>query len=247
VLASFPAIASAAADGEHCSPSPLTFCVRQVAGRPRLVNFDRLLFVWLYRFARPCGCCRDHPTGDVIRLASTRIQAFWRWKSRSRVGRPTVSPEIRELIREMSPAQLLVGRTRIHGELLKLGIEIAQSTVAKYMTSVPEDLAKVWATFAAQPRGRDWRGGPLRRATIGFQVALWLGYLVTAGAADSLCGGRAIDCRLDAQQIVEAFPWDQAPQYFVRSDDASTVGDVNDSAVASIGSAPVLRRAMRVV
>src|SRR5229473_1363335 len=61
------------------------------------------------------------------------FRLYWRWKSRSRGGRPRLPAEIRRLVREMSLANPLWGAPRVHGELLKLGIEIAQSTVAKYM------------------------------------------------------------------------------------------------------------------
>src|SRR6478672_7373921 len=69
----------------------------------------------------------------VIRWHRAGFRSYWRWKSRLRCGRPTVSLDIRRLIREMSLANPLWGAPRIHGELLKLGIEIGQSSVAKYM------------------------------------------------------------------------------------------------------------------
>jgi hypothetical protein len=69
----------------------------------------------------------------VLRWHRTGFRLYWRWKSHSRKGRPRIPGEIRRLIREMSLANRLWGAPRIHGELLKLGIEIAQSTVAKYM------------------------------------------------------------------------------------------------------------------
>jgi hypothetical protein len=61
------------------------------------------------------------------------FRAYWRWKSRPRGGRPTTPGDIRRLIREMSVANPLWGAPRIHGELLKLGIDVGQTTVAKYM------------------------------------------------------------------------------------------------------------------
>ena len=99
---------------------------RRAAGRLRLCNADRLVFVWLYRL---CPAVVDAVAiirpETLIRWHRRGFRAFWRCKSRSRAGRPTVSPEIRELIREMSRANCLWGAPRIHGELLKLGIEIA--------------------------------------------------------------------------------------------------------------------------
>jgi hypothetical protein len=61
------------------------------------------------------------------------LRLYWRWKSRCHCGRPTVSLKIRRLIREMSIANPLWGAPRLPGELLKLGIEIGQTSVAKYM------------------------------------------------------------------------------------------------------------------
>jgi hypothetical protein len=68
----------------------------------------------------------------VIRWHRAGSRLFWRWKSRPRSGRPQVPLEIRQLIREMSLANPLWGAPRIHGELLKLGIDIGQTSVAKY-------------------------------------------------------------------------------------------------------------------
>jgi len=75
------------------------------------------------------------------------FRSFWRWKSRRRGGRPTVPPEIRKLIREMSIANLLSGAPRIHGELLKLGIDVGQTSVAKYMVKRRGPPSQGWKTF----------------------------------------------------------------------------------------------------
>ena len=88
----------------------------------RLQNIDRLVFVWLYR--KPETVIRWHRCG---------FRVYWHWKSR-RGGRPKIDREICELIRRMSKENPLLGVPRIHGELLMLGIEVAQSTVARYMS-----------------------------------------------------------------------------------------------------------------
>src|SRR6267154_6320377 len=69
----------------------------------------------------------------VIRWHRAGFRAYWRLKSRPRSGRPKTPLEIRQLIREISLAKPLWGAPRIHGELLKLGIDVGQTTVAKYM------------------------------------------------------------------------------------------------------------------
>ena len=75
------------------------------------------------------------------------FKAYWRWRSRPRRGRPTVPVEIRQLIREMSLANPLWGAPRIHGELLKLGIDIGQTSVAKYMARRRGPPSHGWRTF----------------------------------------------------------------------------------------------------
>jgi hypothetical protein len=101
---------------------------RRVPPKPRLVVGDRLLFVWLYRlFPSVLNAVTIVQPETVIRWHRTDFRLYWRWKSRSRGGRPKVPVEIRRLIREMSLANRLSGAPRIHGELLKLGIEVAQS------------------------------------------------------------------------------------------------------------------------
>jgi hypothetical protein len=69
----------------------------------------------------------------VVRWHRAGFRCYWRWKSRPRPGRPAVPAEIRQLIRQMSVANPLWGAPRIHGELLKLGIDIGQTSIAKYM------------------------------------------------------------------------------------------------------------------
>jgi len=61
------------------------------------------------------------------------FRLFWTWKSRRRTGRPTIASEVRGLIRTMSRENTLWGAPRIHGELLKLGVQVSQATLAKYM------------------------------------------------------------------------------------------------------------------
>jgi hypothetical protein len=107
---------------------------QRVPSKPKLTVADRLLFVWLYRlFPSVLNAVTIIQPETIIRWHRTGFRLYWRWKSRARGGRPRIPGEIRRLIREMSLANRLWGAPRIHGELLKLGIEVAQSTVAKYM------------------------------------------------------------------------------------------------------------------
>ncbi|MEX0644776.1 MAG: helix-turn-helix domain-containing protein, partial [Parvularculaceae bacterium] len=111
----------------------LSFADRKLP-RPRLTMFDRLFFVLLYRLHPGVldAMCIVRPE-TVIRWHRMGFKALWGWKSRARGGRPKISREIRGLIREMSLANPLWGAPRIHGELAMIGVDVAQSTVAKYM------------------------------------------------------------------------------------------------------------------
>ena len=105
------------------APKKLSFCA-----------VDRMIFVGLYRlFPKICDALAIVKPDTLVRWHRAGFRSYWHWKSRRRGGRPIVPVEIRRLIREMSIANPLWGAPRIHGELLKLGIDIGQTSVAKYM------------------------------------------------------------------------------------------------------------------
>ena len=107
---------------------------RKVKGRIPLTNGDRWFLVQLYRwFPSILGSLVLIRPETLIRWHRTGFRLYWRWKSRSRGGRPRIDAELRALIRQMSNENMLWGAPRIHGELLKLGFDVAQSSVAKYM------------------------------------------------------------------------------------------------------------------
>src|SRR5215831_9619552 len=126
----------------------LNIALRRVPHHLRLRGSDRALLVcmtWLWpslldvsRVVQPDTILRWHRAG---------FRAYWRWKSRGRAGRPTVSRELRELIRRMSTENPLWSAPRIHGELLKLGFAIAESTVSKYMIRHRGPPSQTWRTF----------------------------------------------------------------------------------------------------
>jgi len=93
---------------------------------------DRLIFAELYRLAPTVlNALAVLKPDTVIKWHRAGFRSYWHWRSRRRGGRPTLPTEIRKLIREMSIANPLWGAPRIHGELLKLGIDIGQTSVAK--------------------------------------------------------------------------------------------------------------------
>ena len=118
---------------------------------PKRLTFsalDRLIFVGLHRLVPSAlnALTIVKPETDV-RWHRAGFRSYWRWKSRLRSGRPTVPVEIRRLIREISIANPLWGAPRIHGELLKLSIEIGQTSVAKYMATRRGPPSQGWKTF----------------------------------------------------------------------------------------------------
>src|SRR5262249_14017464 len=122
---------------------------RSARVRPRLRNADRLIFVWLYRlFPSLLGNAVSFQPATLVRWHQSGFRIYWRWKShRHRVGRPPVPADIRDLVRTMSRDNPLWGEPRIHGELLKLGIDIAQSTGAKYMSRRRGPRSPAWRAF----------------------------------------------------------------------------------------------------
>jgi len=107
---------------------------RKLRGRIMLSNGDRLFFVWLYRlFPSILRAILIIRPDTLVRWHRSGFRRYWRWKSRLRLGRPPIERELRTLIRQMSVENPLWGAPRIHGELLKLGLTVARSTVAKYM------------------------------------------------------------------------------------------------------------------
>jgi hypothetical protein len=107
---------------------------RRCGGRVRLTNGDRLFFVQLYRwFPSVLRVLHIVRPETLVRWHRAGFRSYWRWKSRNRGGRPRIDRDLRALIVEMSLENPLWGAPRIHGELLKLGFQVAQSTVAKYM------------------------------------------------------------------------------------------------------------------
>ena len=121
---------------------------RIVHRRVRLTNSDRMFFIQLYRwFPSVLKVIAVIRPETLVRWHRAGFRRYWRWKSRSFGGRPRVDAELRALIRRMSVENPLWGAPRIHGELLKLGVEVAQSSVAKYMVKRHGPPSQGWRTF----------------------------------------------------------------------------------------------------
>jgi transposase InsO family protein len=194
---------------------------QRVPSKPRLTVADRLRFVWLYRlFPSVLNAVTIVQPETVIRWHRTGFRLYWRWKSRSRGGRPKVPVEIRQLIREMSLANRLWGAPRIHGELLKLGIEVAQSTVAKYMARSGRGREQTWKTFLHNHVSGIGAMDFLVVPTINFRLLFVLVILRhERRRLISLSVTAHPTAEWIARQITDAFPWDEAPDYMVRDRD----------------------------
>jgi len=120
---------------------------RQSPRRIRPNAFDRAIFVCLYRHFPDIGnAVAIIRPETVIRWHRMGFRAWWRWKSRNPGGRPKIDPELRDLVRRMCEENPLWGAPRLHGELLKLGFTVAQSTVSKYMLRGRRPPSQGWKT-----------------------------------------------------------------------------------------------------
>src|SRR5450631_3315897 len=184
-------------------------------------NIDRLVFATLYRFAPGVvNALAIVEPETVIRWHRAGFRLFWRWKSRSRGGRPIVSLEIRQLIREMSLANPLWGAPRIHGELLKLGIDVGQTSVAKYMTRRRRPPSQGWKTFLRNHADGIASIDLFVVPTISFRLLYGLLILQHGRRRISWLGVTAHPtAEWIANQLTEACGWEPAPRYIVRDRD----------------------------
>ena len=194
---------------------------RKVGGRVRLTNGDRLFFIQLYRwFPSVLKVITVIRPETLVRWHRAGFRRYWCWKSRPFGGRPQISAELRALIRRMSIENPLWGAPRVHGELLKLGFELAQSSVAKYMVKRGGPPGQGWRTFlrnhAPDIAAMDLFVVP----TIGFSL-LYAFVIVRLDRRDLVWTNVTTNPTAEwiARQLTEAFPWSTAPRYLVRDRD----------------------------
>ena len=194
---------------------------RKVQGRVQLTNNDRWFLIQLYRWFPSIlqVVTIVHPE-TIVHWHRAGFRRYWRWKSRPRGGRPQIEPDLRALIRRMSIENPLWGAPRIHGELLKLGFEVAQSSVAKYMVKRCGPPSQGWRTFlrnhAPDVAAMDLFVVP----TIGFNL-LYAFVIVRLGRRDLVRINVTANPTAEwiARQLTEAFPWNEAPRYLIRDRD----------------------------
>jgi putative transposase len=210
--------------------------------RPRIRPADRILWSWISRhwsrwrevliFVRPA---------TVTAWQRKRFQDHWsKLSQRSKPGRPPVPEEVKTLIRNISCANPRWGSPRIVGELHKLGIQVAKSTVEKYRVRQSTPPSPTWRAFlhnhVADLVSIDFFIVP----TIRFKVLFIL--LVLAHDRRRVVHFNVTEhptAHWTAQQIIEAFPWDTAPRYLLRDRDA-IFGNPFQRRVESMGIEQVL-------
>src|SRR5262245_4480893 len=197
---------------------------RKVRGRVRLTNSDRLFFVLLYRwFPSILKTMTIIQPETLVRWHRAGFRRYWRWKSRNLGGHPPISAELRVLIRRMSLENRLWGAPHIHGELLKLGFTVAQSTVARYMATKGDNplSGQSWSTFLRNHMPHIAAIDLFVVPTISLRL-LYVLVIVRLARRELVWMNVTAHPTANwiAQQITEAFPWDEAPRYLIRARDA---------------------------
>ncbi len=209
---------------------------RKSTKRLAFSNFDRLIFAGLYRIApNVLNALVIVKPKTVICWHRAGFRLLWKWKSRSRGGRPKVPIEIRQLIRDMSLANPLWGAPRIHGELLKLGIDVGQTSIAKYMARRRKFPSQGWKTFLRNHADGIASMDLFVVPTLSFRLLygllilkhsrrhmLWLG--VTAHPTAEWI----------ARQLTEACGWEPVPRYIFRDRD-SVYGEIFKRRLRAMG------------
>ena len=207
---------------EHLALRHQLAVYQQTIARPRLQSTDRLFWAWLSRlwsgwrnalaFVQP---------RTVIAWQRTRFRNHWARLSRgTKPGRPVIAKEIRELIQAMWQANPTWGSPRIVGELRKLGIDVAKSTVETYRVRPPKPLSPTWKAFLTNHVqdlvALDFFVVPTVRHTVLFVL------VILAHERRRVVHFNITEhptAQWTAQQVVDAFPWDEAPRYLLRDRD----------------------------
>ena len=194
---------------------------RKVRGRPRLTNNDRWFFIQLYRwFPSILRVIMIVQPETLVRWHRAGFRRYWRWKSHPPGGRPQIKTDLQALIRQMSIENPLWGAPRIHGELLKLGFKVAQSSVAKYMVKRIGPPSQGWRTFLRNHAPDIAAMDLFIVPTIGFDL-LYAFVIVGLGRRNLVWINVTTNPTAEwiARQLTEAFPWNEAPRYLVRDRD----------------------------
>ena len=197
--------------------------LRQSVKRPRATVADKLFWILFSRYVDGWRQVLHglHPD-TVVRWHRQGFRFYWRWKSRGpKPGRPAIDGGLRKLIRHMQATNMGWGAPRIHGELLKLGIDVSQATVSKYMVHPKIPPSQTWRTFLANHSDCLAAIDFFTVPTAGFRV-LYV-FIVLSHDRRRVVHFNVTEhptAQWTAQQLVEAFPFDSAPRYLLRDRDA---------------------------
>ena len=214
----------------------LNIALRRAPPRLQLRGSDRALMVLLVRlWPSLLGAAQAVKPETILRWHRVGFRAYWRWKSRRKAGRPRIDRGLRDLIQRMNQENPLWGASRIHGELLMLGFNVAQSTVSKYMQRGGRPPSQSWKTFLRNHAEAIAAIDLCVVRTLAFDLLfvfvvlghrrrklLWL-EVTKHPTAEWL-----------ARQISEAFPWASAPAYLIRDNDR-VYGQVFNARVRAMG------------
>ena len=191
--------------------------------RARLRTWDKLLWVVARRF---CAGWREYLSfvtpETVVRWHRQGWRLFWRWKSRSRGGRPHLSPEVQDLIVTMFRENGLWGTERIRGELLKLGIVVSNRSIRRYRWRGPaRSPSQTWRTFLANHAHHLWAADLLTVPTLTLKTLYVLVFI--AHGRRELVHVNVTASPTAAwvwRQLIEATPWGKKPRHLLRDRDA---------------------------
>lgn len=190
--------------------------------RVRVGFWNKLIFITLYRlFPSVLESIHIVQPATLLRWHRLGFRAYWRWNSGRKGGRPKIDVELRDLIRRISRENPLWGAPRIHGELLLLGFEVSQTTVAKYMMKGrTHGGGQTWKTFLENNKQGIASMDFVIVPTIQFKLLYCLVIINHARRKIVHVAVTTIPTTAwVAQQLIEAFPWNEAPKYMVRDND----------------------------
>lgn len=189
--------------------------------RPNLTDSDRMFWVVLSRFwSKWTSVVHIVQPATVIRWHRQGFRYYWCWKSRP-CGRPRIDSETRQLVRKMSLANPLWGAPRIHGELLKLGIDISEATVSKYLVRRRGPPSQNWRAFLQNHSKELISLDFLTVPTARFKILFVL--VILSNDRRRIMHFHVTDhptAAWTAQQLVEACGMDEKPKYLIRDRDA---------------------------
>jgi putative transposase len=195
--------------------------LRVSAKRPRLRKRDRIFWLWLSRLWSGWRSCRMIVKPEtVIGWHRQGFRLYWRWTSRKKPGRPRTGAQIRRLIQRMAQENPTWGAPRIQSELALLGYTVAASTVAKYLNRSRKPPSQTWRTFLENHLGDIAAVGFFVVATVSFRLLYC--FLVLRHDRRRVVHFNVTPypiARWTAQQVVEAFPFDEAPRFLIRDHD----------------------------